>query len=130
MIEHIVAALITEGNQFLVVQEEKDSYFKLPEGGIKEGETEIQALKRELLEELTARCEIIGKLLSYDLTSKNRMFKFHIYRVNLLDEPKQNPSASEQNERNLRIFYVGKEQLKSADAAPSFKQIVDYLERT
>ena len=130
MIEHIVAALITEGNQFLVVQEEKDSYFKLPEGGIKEGETEIQALKRELLEELTARCEIIGKLLSYDLTSKNRMFKFHIYRVNLLDEPKQNPSASEQNERNLRIFYVDKEQLKSADAAPSFKQIVDYLERT
>lgn len=47
-----VAIIINAKNKLLIVQKESSTYYQLPGGKIENGELPIEALKRELLEEL------------------------------------------------------------------------------
>lgn len=47
-----VKAVIVDGDKILLVKEEDDEFWSLPGGGVDYGESDIQALKRELCEEL------------------------------------------------------------------------------
>lgn len=59
-----VSCVIFKGNKFLLVQliGWPDNWWKFPQGGIKEGESEKEAVRRELLEELgSENFKIIAK---------------------------------------------------------------------
>ena len=61
------AILINELSQIALMHVTKQSYYKLPGGGIDEGEDKITALKRELLEEVGAtNIEIISEIGQVD----------------------------------------------------------------
>ena len=62
------AVLINDKYQIAILYVHKGGYFKLPGGGIEEGETPIHALKREIQEEVGAMMEIvdaIGTVIEY-----------------------------------------------------------------
>ena len=61
------AILINELSQIALMHVTKQSYYKLPGGGIDEGEDNMTALKRELLEEVGAtNIEIISEIGQVD----------------------------------------------------------------
>lgn len=56
--------------------------WRLLKGGVKSGETEIEALKREIFEEVGLRnVEIIGKVYDYQFTFKNVRHIVSSYKV-------------------------------------------------
>lgn len=59
-----VSCVVFRKDKFLIVQltDWKENWWKFPQGGVEKDETEAQAVKRELFEELgTRKFEIIGK---------------------------------------------------------------------
>ena len=56
------AVLLDEKGQVYLLSVSKYNFHKLPGGGIDEGEEIIDALKRELLEEVGCRAEVIAEL--------------------------------------------------------------------
>lgn len=61
------AILINELSQVALMHVTKQSYYKLPGGGIDEGEDKITALKRELLEEVGATSvEVVSEIGQVD----------------------------------------------------------------
>lgn len=56
------AVLLDSSNQVYLMNVSLHSYHKLPGGGIDEGESIIQALERELLEEVGCKAEVIAEL--------------------------------------------------------------------
>lgn len=59
-----VRAVIIDQGDLLVLKQVKngETYFVFPGGGVEEGETDTQALKRECIEEIGVRI-VVGKLL-------------------------------------------------------------------
>lgn len=66
----VVAALIRHEDEILCMQRKESKYdyisrkFEFPGGKIEEGETEVDALKRELREEMEMEVEVLDKYLS------------------------------------------------------------------
>ena len=56
------AVLLDENGQVYLLNVSKHGYHKLPGGGIDEGEDTIEAMERELLEEVGCKAEIISEL--------------------------------------------------------------------
>ena len=56
------AVLLDSNNQVYLINVSLHGYHKLPGGGIDEGESVIQALERELLEEVGCKAEIVAEL--------------------------------------------------------------------
>lgn len=54
--------LLDQQNQIAIIYVEKHNYYKVPGGGIEEGENLETAAKREVLEEAGCDCEIIAEL--------------------------------------------------------------------
>jgi len=62
------AIVLDDLNQVALLKVGKHNYYKLPGGGIEEGEDKIEALHRELAEELGCKAEIIdevGQIIQY-----------------------------------------------------------------
>ena len=61
-------AILTKGNKIALLHVTKHAYYKLPGGGVEEGETVEQGLARELMEETGCTFKIlneIGEILEY-----------------------------------------------------------------
>ncbi len=56
------AVLLDDNNQVYLLNVSLHGYHKLPGGGIDEGEEIIQALERELMEEVDCKAEIVAEL--------------------------------------------------------------------
>ncbi|NTV01945.1 MAG: (deoxy)nucleoside triphosphate pyrophosphohydrolase [Chlorobiaceae bacterium] len=65
-IGNVVCAIIERGDQFLIARRPKGRHleqkWEFPGGKAEQGESEIQALERELYEELRIRVEILQRL--------------------------------------------------------------------
>jgi len=68
------AVLLNEKNEVGLMHARKPDFYVLPGGGIEEGESVIEALKREVKEEVGADCEVTGELgvvMCYEEEAKN-----------------------------------------------------------
>lgn len=81
----VVAAIIIKDNRILCTQRSKHKYsyisekFEFPGGKIEEGETEIQALEREIKEELSIVIEVRDKFLTVEHAYPDFLIKMHSY---------------------------------------------------
>lgn len=114
--EQIAHGLIIRNGTYLAVRGAADWYWKLPGGGIEQGETPEEALRRELQEELgISDLRIRKKLCTFDLKFKDREFRFHSYLI----ETDQKPRITS-DEDNLTFEWQPLERmLDTNDQAPS-----------
>lgn len=56
------AVVVDESGMFALLHVAKESYYKLPGGGIEENEDKITALNRECLEEIGCEIEVLGEV--------------------------------------------------------------------
>ncbi len=81
----VVAAIIIRDDRILCTQRSKHKYqyisekFEFPGGKIEVGETEIQALKREIREELSIEIEVRDKFLTVEHIYPDFSIKMHSY---------------------------------------------------
>ncbi len=93
------ALAVIKDNKLLVVRSKGSSYFLMPGGKPKEGETEIAALKREIMEELGCGIDnssviYLGKFEDLTADGKARVL-IDLYTGTLLGEPKPSSEIEE-----------------------------------
>lgn len=118
-------ALVTVGDRILLVKERHDDgtpFWTLPGGGVEPGESDIEALERELAEELRCRAEVLARETSllYAHSSSERLSRYVVYRCRLASRPVPNPL---EGILNCRLARPGK-------APPSTLPQVRHLWRT
>lgn len=99
----------TEGNVAMLYAS-KENYYKLPGGGIEEGEDKLTALKRECLEEIGCDVEVLGELGIIEEYRKFYNLKqiSYCYAAQLKGEkgiPEFTPEEIEEGFSNLWIPY-------------------------
>ena len=71
---HAVRGIIYQNSKFLLLYSERDGDYSFPGGGVEVGETEHEALRRELLEECGAEVLSIGppiaEIIEFDSSTK------------------------------------------------------------
>jgi|WetSurMetagenome_2_1015567.scaffolds.fasta_scaffold09261_7 8-oxo-dGTP pyrophosphatase MutT (NUDIX family) len=85
--------VIIEEGKLLVINDGKDSFYKIPGGKVKEGESLEETCLRELEEETVFRCRIVRKLSTLELHEKPETgekvdIELHHYRSILVNPPK------------------------------------------
>ncbi len=77
----IVGLIVFDGEKFLILHRKLNwKGWEYPKGGIEEGETHEEAIKRELWEETgLERYELIGKISEFEFIDKARNRKGHTY---------------------------------------------------
>lgn len=132
-----VSALIYHNNKILVVKDQEEDFWFLPGGRVKVNENSVDALKRELTEEL--QCEFkIGELkvfnenfFDYEPTHES----FHelglYYEVNILDEEKLNHNFETQETMRTNNFnWLDLNEISNHDIRPAFlKKLTGYPEK-
>ena len=89
----VVAAIIFYNNKILAAQRafslDKDISlkFEFPGGKIKKSETKINALKRELQEELNIKVEKVNYYFSSKHNYKERIIKLYFYKCKIIKLP-------------------------------------------
>jgi 8-oxo-dGTP diphosphatase len=86
---HKVAAIVIKDNSFLMVRKAgKDIWTNLG-GHLESGETEEEALEREILEEVNCKSSIIRKLGDFEANAAhdNAIVKLSTYLVELIEDP-------------------------------------------
>ena len=88
------AAIVIQDRKVLYLRKKNFLFFILPGGKIESGETEEQALEREMMEEVSARIKVIGHLGVIESKGFNKSLdelepiRLSLYHVELLDEVK------------------------------------------
>ena len=114
-VEEIAVAVLVRDGKYLAVRGKKDSYWKLPGGGIEAGELPIEALARELLEEIGIKQSTTkGELPQFSLRFKEIRFTFHPYLIQTDQEPRRTL-----DEDNLTLEWQPLERMLDDDQAPS-----------
>ncbi|HNV01170.1 MAG TPA: NUDIX domain-containing protein [archaeon] len=80
-VRNIVGLIVFDGEKFLILHRKLNwKGWEYPKGGIEEGETHEEAIKRELWEETgLERYELIGKISEFEFIDKARNRKGHTY---------------------------------------------------
>lgn len=85
----VVAAIIKKDDKFLITQRgygEYKDYYEFPGGKIEKDETNIEALKREIFEELEATINVDEFLLTVEYDYKDFHLTMHTYICSLIDD--------------------------------------------
>lgn len=91
-----VKGLISVGERLLVVRETHDDgspFWTLPGGGVESGESDTEALEREIAEELRCHVEVGERQTSvwYAHSSAERLSQYVVYDCTLHSRPRPNP---------------------------------------
>jgi len=93
-----VYALLRKDNKYLTYFSEKTKEYWLPGGGIKPGESDVEALKREIIEETGYLDFKINKKISessYNIENSEKRIEMTFYEVELLSDKSQDKQLTE-----------------------------------
>jgi 8-oxo-dGTP diphosphatase len=96
----VVAAVIERDNKILCVQRGKAKYsyisekWEFPGGKIESNETEHEALKREILEELSMKISITEKFIIVEHSYPDFQLTMHVFKCSSDEEPILNEHIS------------------------------------
>lgn len=99
---HVASAIIVDQqNRFLTVRKKHSRYFMMAGGKIESNETPLQALVREIKEELalilkTSAITFLGTYETLAVNEKNTIVNAHIYQILLTNETVQNCAEIEE----------------------------------
>jgi 8-oxo-dGTP diphosphatase len=122
----VVAAIIVNGDKILCVQRDTSKYsyishkFEFPGGKIEQGETKMEALTREIVEELNLEIEIKREFLSIFHAYPDFEITMHSFLC------RADPSRLKLKE-HIDFKWIGKEQLSELDWAAADLPIVEKL---
>lgn len=122
----VVAAIIEYNNQILCVQRGQNKYdyisekFEFPGGKVEPGETEEEAIKREIKEELSLDIEVVKKFLTVDHIYPHFELEMHSYLCKSIT----NQIVLHEHQHSL---WLSKHDLKNLDWAGADIPIVDLL---
>jgi 8-oxo-dGTP diphosphatase len=93
-----VGAMVIENNQFLMVRKVGKDVWTSLGGRIEKGETEREALKREVMEEIGCGCKIVRKLGNFRAKAvfDDAILNLVLYLIELKGEPKITDSEIEE----------------------------------
>ena len=122
----VVAAVIFYNDKILCFKRGPHKYsyignkYEFPGGKIKENETEIEALKREIKEELNYNIVVKEKLMVVEHSYPDFDLKMHCYKCTV---DNVNFSLSEHTDCKI----IKKSELNSLEWVPADIEVVDYL---
>lgn len=117
-----VAGVVIKNKKLLMVRKYSQDFLAMLGGKLELNETQIECLKREILEEIgTSNFRIIDERPFYTAYSVagsdiTKTLEMHCYKVELFEDPipTYNPQKPEETERGLNIsdiFWIGKSDL-------------------
>jgi 8-oxo-dGTP diphosphatase len=119
----VVAAVIEQNGSFLVTRRLEGTHlagmWEFPGGKIASGETHVQALAREIREELDADVEVGELLFETQFDYTERRISLHFYRCSLLGTPR--PLLGQQ------MQWVPRAELRALDFPPADATLIDRL---
>ena len=120
----VVAAVIKKDNKYLIAQRNRDKHFafywEFPGGKVNNNESFENALKREILEELSINIKINNKISSERFRDKKINVEVHYFLCEKLDEE---IILSEHED----MKWVFKKNLLNFNLAPGDSKIIKYL---
>jgi len=122
---HVVAACIYKNNKILSVQKGKNAYdyisekWEFPGGKIEAGESEEEALKREIFEELSMSILVEKKIMTIEYSYPD----FHLTMAVFLCSSKDEPILSE----HIQYKWLYPSELGSLDWAAADVPVIDRL---
>ncbi len=122
----VVAALISDGRRYLVSRrpEEKHlgGFWEFPGGKPEEEETDAEALRRELREELRLQVAVGERLLSVEHQYEDRTVQLHFYSCRRVPEDQQPVSVECSN-----FKWVQPQDMKSMKFPPADETLIQTL---
>ena len=120
----VVAAVIKKNNKYLIAQRNRDKHFALywefPGGKVNNGESFDNALKREILEELSINIKIINIIASEKFKDEKINVEVHYFLCEKFDQ-----SIKLSEHENMK--WVFKKDLLKFKLAPGDAKIIKYL---
>ena len=120
----VVAAVIKKDNKYLIAQRNRDKHFafywEFPGGKVNNNESFENALKREILEELSINIKINNKISSEKFRDEKINVEVHYFLCEKLDEE---IILSEHED----MKWVFKKNLLNFKLAPGDSKIIKYL---
>ena len=120
----VVAAVIKKDNKYLIAQRNRDKHFpfywEFPGGKVNNDESFENALKREILEELSINIKINNKISSERFRDEKINVEVHYFLCEKLDEE---IILSEHED----MKWVFKKNLLNFNLAPGDSKIIKYL---
>jgi 8-oxo-dGTP diphosphatase len=119
----VVAAVIEQDGRFLVTRRLSGThlagYWEFPGGKVHEDETQIQALEREMLEELNTGILTARRIFHISHQYDERSVELHFYRVDLTAEP--------QSMLGQQMRWIKREEFAALEFPPADAELIDRL---
>ena len=119
----VVAAVIEQDGRFLVTRRLTGThlagYWEFPGGKVHEGETQIQALEREMLEELNTGILNARRIFHISHDYSERSVELHFYRGDLTAEP--------QPVLGQHMRWIAREEFAALEFPPADAELIDRL---
>ena len=119
----VIAAVIEAGGRFLVTRRLKDThlagYWEFPGGKCDPGETHVDCLERELVEELDVRASIGDEVLVTEHAYPERSVRLHFRRATIAGEPRAMLGQE--------IRWVTREELRALTFPDADRALIDLL---
>jgi 8-oxo-dGTP diphosphatase len=119
----VVAAVIEQAGRFLITRRLKGThlagYWEFPGGKVHDGETQIEALNREMFEELNTGILNARRIFHTSHDYKERTVELHFYRGDLTAEP--------QSRLGQELRWIAREEFAALEFPPADAELIEGL---